>query len=52
MYVAGGEHPGMGRLIHHSLFVITQRRTQLRADIAYLSNSIHASFRVLLDNRR
>jgi hypothetical protein len=51
-YVAGCEHPGMGRLIHHSLFVITQRRTQLRADIAYLSNSVHASFRVLLDNRR
>jgi hypothetical protein len=42
----------MGRLIHHSLFVITQRRTQLRRDIACLSDSVHATFNVLLNARR
>jgi hypothetical protein len=51
-YVAGSGHPGMGRLIHHSLFVITQRRTQLRTDIASLSNSVHTSFSVLIDTLR
>lgn len=50
--VAGSEHPGMGRLIQHSLFVVTQRRTQLRRDIAYLSDTIATSFAALLDARR
>ena len=51
-YVAGSESPAMGRLIQHSLFVTTQRRTQLRMDIAYLSDSVHAAFCAMLDGRR
>lgn len=51
-YVAGSRSPGMGRLIQHSLFVITQRRTQLRTDIAYLSDTVHAAFCAMLDARR
>jgi hypothetical protein len=48
-YVAGSEHPGCGRLIQHSLFVTTQRRSQLNTDIAYLSEVVHNSFCALLD---
>jgi hypothetical protein len=48
-YVAGSEHPRSGRLIQHSLFIRTQRRTQLRTDIAYLSDAVHRSFRALLN---
>ena len=43
-YVAGSNDPGTGRLIQHSQFVTTQRRTQLRSDIAQLSDSVHAAF--------
>jgi hypothetical protein len=51
-YVAGSESPGMGRLIHHSLFVITQRRARLRTDIASLGDTVHTSFSALLDAHR
>lgn len=51
-YVAGSELPGMGRLIQHSLFVVTQQRTRLRTDIAYLSDAVQKSFCALLDARR
>jgi hypothetical protein len=51
-YVAGSEHPGSGRLVQHSFFVTTQRRTQLRTDVAYFSEVVHNSFCALLDTRR
>jgi hypothetical protein len=38
-------------LIQHSLFVTTQRRTQLRTDIAVLSDAVHHVFSALIDNR-
>lgn len=43
-YVAGSHDGGGGRLIEHSLFVITQRKSQLRCDIRELSDSVQAAF--------
>ncbi|WP_041180994.1 hypothetical protein [Mycobacterium canetti] len=48
-YVAGSERPGTGRLVQHTLFVVTRRRTQLRSDIAYLSDTVTDAFCALLD---
>ncbi|WP_044095789.1 hypothetical protein [Mycobacterium canetti] len=50
-YVAGSERPGTGRLVQHTLFVVTRRRTQLRSDIAYLSDTVAGAFCALLDAR-
>lgn len=43
-YVAGSHDGGGGRLIEHSLFVITQRKAQLCCDIRELSDSVQAAF--------
>jgi hypothetical protein len=43
-YIAGSEQPGSSRLVQHSLFVMTQRRTQLRTAIADLSDAVHTAF--------
>jgi hypothetical protein len=43
-YVEGSHDHGNGRLLEHSLFVTTQRRTQLRADLIELSDTVHAAF--------
>ena len=43
-YVEGSNDHGNGRLLEHSLFVTTQRRTKLRGDIAELTQSAHAAF--------
>ncbi|WP_201793437.1 hypothetical protein [Mycobacterium avium] len=48
-YIADSRCLEMGRLIQHSLFVATQRRTQLRTDIRYLSDAIAKSFGDLVD---
>ena len=50
-YLAGSHEAAGGRLIQHSLFVTTQRRTQLRTDIAVLSDAVHHVFSALIDNR-
>ncbi|GAB7144037.1 hypothetical protein [Mycobacterium riyadhense] len=50
-YIAGSECPGMGRLLQHNLFVVSQRRTHLRRDITYLSDTVANSFGALLDSR-
>jgi hypothetical protein len=47
-YAAGSHQAGKGRLIQHSLFVTTQCRTQLRADITELSDTVHTSFCAML----
>jgi hypothetical protein len=46
-YIAGSEQPCNGRLVQHSLFVMTQRRTQLRTAIADLSDAVHTAFRTI-----
>ena len=46
-YIAGSEQRGNGRLVQHSLFVMTQRRTQLRTAIADLSDAVHTTFRTI-----
>lgn len=43
-YVAGSQQAGCGRLIEHSVFAVTQQRTQLRSDIKELSDSVQAAF--------
>jgi hypothetical protein len=43
-YVEGSHDRGSGRLIEHSLFVTTQRRTQLRSDLTELTSAAHAAF--------
>jgi hypothetical protein len=43
-YVEGSDDHGRGRLVEHSLFVTTQRRTQLRADLTELTDTVHAAF--------
>ena len=50
-YLAGSNEVGCGRLIQHSLLVTTQRRTQLRTDIAVLSDTIHRAFCAMIDTR-
>ena len=50
-YLAGSHTIGTGLLIQHSLFITSQRRTQLRADIADLSDTVHTSFCTLLHTR-
>jgi hypothetical protein len=35
---------GVDDLLEHSLFVTTQRRTQLRADLTELADTVHAAF--------
>ena len=46
-YIAGSEQRSNGRLVQHSLFVMTQRRTQLRTAIADLSDAVHTTFRTI-----
>jgi len=46
-YIAGSDQPGSGRLVQHSLFVMSQQRTQLRTAIADLSGAVHTAFRTL-----
>jgi hypothetical protein len=43
-YAAGTHQAGKGWLIQHSLFITTQWRTKLRADILELSNTVHTAF--------
>jgi hypothetical protein len=43
-YVACSPLPANGRLIQHNLFVTTQCRTQLRAEISELSDTVHTAF--------
>ena len=43
-YVEGSHDRGNGRLLEHSLFVTTQQRTQLRADLTELTDTVHAAF--------
>lgn len=47
-YHAGSDQAGKGRLIQHTLFVATQCRTRLRADIIELSDTVHTSFSAML----
>jgi hypothetical protein len=51
-YVAGSDQPSEGRLVEHSLFVMTQCRTQLRDDITELSDAVHAAVFALLNRFR
>ena len=41
---SGSPLPANGRLIQHNLFVTTQCRTQLRAEITELSDTVHTAF--------
>ncbi len=50
-YLAGSTSRGQGRLVQHSLFVVTRRRTQLRTDIAYLTDTVANAFWAFLDAR-
>ncbi|MHA7650058.1 hypothetical protein ACX9NE_09970 [Mycobacterium sp. ML4] len=50
-YLAGSERPGQGLLVQHSLFVVTRRRTQLRTDIADLTDTAANAFSAFLDAR-
>jgi hypothetical protein len=43
-YVEGSHDRGSGRLLEHSLFVTTQRRTRLRADLIELTDTIYTAF--------
>lgn len=43
-YVASSPGAHSGRLIEHTVFIVTQRRTQLRSDIEQLSDSAKIAF--------
>jgi len=43
-YIEGSHDRGSGRLLEHSLFVTTQQRTRLRADLTELTDTVHAAF--------